>query len=638
MADRTIRDYVTAADAAIADPLRMRAVGGGSPRFVLYGSAFSICTQKLRMVLLEKGAGFAVRDMEILPPRMENTHPDYVRLRLQGVQGREMVHGFTGRSSVATEGVDPVAVPTLVDLDEGRVHVDALAIAGFLDRTCAGPELIPARLKREVDRACATADSLPQIAIMYGAHPDGDFRPKALREALAGAHDTKILKLMEGRSLSVGHPKLIAAYDAKIRKEAAGRHYVRDGTLMRDAVAEMVAGVAALDGQLKDGQDWLFDAFTLADIWWAATLYRMQWLGMGFAWEGGHPLNETPRPRVAAYLARLTARPSFREGVTGWPGFPVSEYVAAPQAKKPEAPQRATKRTVAAVEGHGRDIREESLTGAVLATMKGTQNPRARAVLNAFTRHLHAFLEEVQPTEAEWEWGIEFLTKTGHLSKGGRQEFILLSDVMGATARVDLINNRFPSGATENSVLGPFYVDPRPTFENGADISAGIKGAPMFFNARVLDTEGRPIAGARVDIWHADGDGGYDILMDGVEAAMRGLFRSDSQGRVWFTSILAESYPIPDDGTVGQLLHTARRNIMRPAHVHVRIEAPGYRRLTTMLFVDGDPYLDADPVFGVKQSLVVPFEKRDGQRAPDGKPVPQGAWCVDYDFVLARSS
>lgn len=257
-------------------------------------------------------------------------------------------------------------------------------------------------------------------------------------------------------------------------------------------------------------------------------------------------------------------------------------------------------------------------------------------MLNAFTKHLHAFLEEVQPSEAEWEWGIEFLTKTGHLSKGGRQEFILLSDVMGATARVDLMNNRRPTGATENSVLGPFYVEDRPAFENGADISGGIKGKPMFFNGRVLDTEGKPIPGARVDVWHADEDGGYDIINPDVEVAMRGLFRADAQGRFWFTSILPESYPIPDDGTVGQLLHTARRNIMRPAHVHVRVEAPGYGRLTTMLFLEGDPYLDADPVFGVKQSLVMPFEEKTDARAPDGKAMPSPCWCVDYDFVLAR--
>jgi hydroxyquinol 1,2-dioxygenase len=635
MADRTIQDLVAAADAAVADPGRRRVVGAGTPRFLLYGSAFSICTQKLRMVLLEKAATFGVRDLDILPPRMENNHPDYVRLRLRGLDGRPLAQGFTGRSSVATEGIDPVAVPTLVDLEEGRVVVDAVAIAAHLNAVCPGPDLLPARIRREVERACAAADALPQIAVMYGAHPEGDFRPRRLREALTGAHDARIMKLMEGRSLAVGQPKLTAAYDAKIRKEAAGRLYVRDPGLMRGAVAEMVAAVAALEAQLKEGQDWLFDGFTLADIWWAATLYRMRWLGMAFAWQGGHALNDAPRPRVAAYLDRLTARDSFRDGVTGWPGFPASEHVEA-AAPPPAEPPRPSGRRPAPVAGHGRDIREDTLTGAVLATMSGTQNPRARAVLNALTRHLHAFLEEVQPTEAEWEWGIDFLTRTGHLCKDGRQEFILLSDVLGATARVDLINNRFPSGATENSVLGPFYVDPRPAFENGADISGGIRGEPMFFSARVLDTEGRPVAGARVDVWHADGEGGYDVMMDGIEAAMRGLFRSDAQGRFWFRSIMTESYPIPDDGTVGQLLHTARRNIMRPAHVHVRIEAPGFRRLTTMLFVDGDPYLDADPVFGVKQSLVMPFTRRSGHRAPDGKPVPDGAWCVDYDFVLAR--
>lgn len=630
MAEKQISDYVAAADAVLTDPARMQS-RGREARFILYGSAFSICSQKVRMTLLEKGAGFLARDMEILPPRMENTHPDYVRLRLQGVQGREMVHSFTGRSSVVTEGIDPVAVPTLIDLEEGRVWLDSVSICTHIDRVTGGNALVPPKLRREVDIAVAKADALPQIAVMYGAHPDGDFRPHSFRDALVGAHDSKIVKLMEGRALSVGHPKLIAAYDAKIRKEAAARHYVRDPGLMRAAVTEMIGAVADLEGQLRDGQDWLLSEFTLADIYWAAALFRMQWLGMAFAWDGGHPLNKTERPKVAAYLKRLMARPSFRDGVTGWPGFPASDHASAKTPKPAPPTHRQTQ-----VEGHGRDIREESLTGAVLATINGTQNPRARQVLNAFTRHLHAFLEEVQPTEAEWEWGIEFLTKTGHLSTGGRQEFILLSDVMGATARVDLINNRFPSGATENSVLGPFYVEDRPAFENGSDISGGIKGDPMFFNARVLDTEGKPIPGARVDVWHADEDGGYDIINPNVDVAMRGLFRSDAQGRVWFTSVLPESYPIPDDGTVGQLLHTARRNIMRPAHVHVRIEAPGFRRLTTMLFVEGDPYLDADPVFGVKQSLVMPFEKRDDVRAPDGKAIPNGTWCVDYDFVLAR--
>jgi len=210
---------------------------------------------------------------------------------------------------------------------------------------------------------------------------------------------------------------------------------------------------------------------------------------------------------------------------------------------------------------------------------------------------------------------------------------------MGATARVDMINNRFPSGATENSVLGPFFVENRQSFENGADISGGIQGEPLFFNARVLDTDGQPIAGARVDIWHSDDDGSYDIMMPQLngQLAMRGLFRTDEHGRIWFRSIMPTSYPIPDDGTVGTLLKTANRSPMRPGHVHVRVESPGFRRLTTMLFIDGDPHLDSDPVFGVKQSLVMSFEKRSNLRAPDGKALPSPCYAVDYDFTLAKA-
>ncbi len=636
MAERTIRDYVAAANAQLTDPNRNRQIGTGAARFELYHAPLSICSQKVRATLAEKGAAFQSHDMRIMPPLNENFHPDYIRLRMQGAGGREMVSGFTGRSSVRSEGFDPAVVPTLVDLAEDRVLVDSAAICDHVNRVHeGGPDLIPASLKREILREIEIVDGLPQVALHYGAHPNGDFRPEWLSDELRGAHDAKILKLMEGRSLAVGHPKLTAAYDAKIRKEAAARQYIRSPDLMRKATAEVLSAIANLEETLEDKKLWLMgDSFTLADVMWAVTLFRLQWLGMGFTWQGGHALNGQRHDRVAAYAKRLFARPSVRMAIIDWPGLPRTEFVANLYAD--ESPQQAQSPRTKPVEGHGRDIREESLTAAVLATMKDTHNPRARTVLSAFTRHLHAFLEEVQPSEAEWEWGIDFLTRTGHLSKGGRQEFILLSDVMGATARVDLINNRFPSGATENSVLGPFYVENRPSFENGADISGGIKGEPMFFNARVLDTEGKPIPGARVDVWHADEDGGYDIINPDVEVAMRGLFRSDAQGRVWFQSILPESYPIPDDGTVGQLLHTARRNIMRPAHVHTRIEAQGFRRLTTMLFLEGDPYLDADPVFGVKQSLVMPFVQKTDARAPDGKAMPSPCYCVDYDFVLAR--
>ncbi|MGI9492457.1 MAG: dioxygenase [Geminicoccaceae bacterium] len=271
--------------------------------------------------------------------------------------------------------------------------------------------------------------------------------------------------------------------------------------------------------------------------------------------------------------------------------------------------------------------------------MKSARSPRVKKVLNAFTRHLHAFLEEVEPSEEEWEWAIDFLTRTGRLSTGGRQEFVLLSDVMGATARVDLINHRFPDGATENSVLGPFFVEDRPAVANGDDISGGIPGEPLVMSGRVLDIEGTPIGGARVDIWHSDDDGAYDVMMKDRDGhAMRGLFRTDAEGRFWFTSIMPTSYPIPDDGTIGQILKAANRSIMRPGHVHVRVDAPGFERLTTMVFIDGDPYLDSDPVFGVKDSLVRPFVRKSDLHLPDGQKAPSPCYAIEYDFVLARKT
>ncbi|MEM9012123.1 MAG: dioxygenase [Pseudomonadota bacterium] len=639
MAEASLSQMVAAANAPLLDPERNRQIGTGPARFELYHFALSVCSHKVRTVLAEKGASYRSHDIQILPPGMENYHPDYVRLRMQGGRGREFVAGYTGRSSTTTEGFDPCVVPTLVDLETEEVLVDSKQICAHIDRVWDGGErLLPANLTREIERELAIVDGTPHVAVLYGAHPEGDFRPEMLRQNMPGIHDYKIMKLMEGRSLAVGHPRLIAAYDAKIRKEASARAYVATPDLMRSATREILAVIAELDGRLADGRRWICgEAFTMADVQWAVSLFRLKWLGMGFAWEGGHKLNDEAHGHVAAYAGRLFERQSFRDAVIYWPGNPPSEYVSEFYAKTnghdpapmPERPPGA----------HGRDIREENLTGVVLDTMKGARTPRAQKVLNAFTRHLHAFLEEVEPTEEEWEQAIDFLTRTGHLCTGGRQEFVLLSDVMGATARVDMINHRWPDGATENSVLGPFFVEDRPAFPNGADISAGIKGEPLVVSGRILDLDGAPIGGARVDVWHSDDQGSYDIMMANVDgAAMRGLFRSDHDGRFWFTSILPTSYPIPSDGTVGELLRAADRSIIRPGHVHVRVEAPGYHRLTTMLFVDGDPYLDSDPVFGVKDSLVVPFEKRSDLRLPDGQRAPSPCYAVDYDFVLTRTA
>ncbi|MDE0533822.1 MAG: glutathione S-transferase C-terminal domain-containing protein [Albidovulum sp.] len=630
---------VAAANAPLSDPERNRKIGAGENLFELYHFGLSICSHKVRAVLAEKEASYVSHDIAILPPLMENYHPGYVRLRLHGGRGREFVNGYTGRSSISTEGFDPCVVPTLVDKSTGTVLVDSTAICDHVAASCeSGTDLLPHRSRRDIADEIAIVDRTPHVALLYGAHPEGDFRPAKIRQQMPRIHDYKIMKLMEGRSLAVGDPDLISAYDSKIIKEAAARSFVATPDMMRSAVAEALKIVGELETRLEDGRHWVCGGtYTMADVFWAVSLFRLKWLGMDFCWKGGHRLNDAPRNNVGAYAGRLFDRESFKTAVVEWPTNPPSEFVADHYPDQSEGTRDRKERRQLKPGEHGRDLREENLTSAVLETMKETRNPRARKILNAFTRHLHAFLEEVEPTEEEWEFAIDFLTRTGQMCKDGRQEFVLLSDVTGATARVDMINHRFLDGATENSVLGPFFIEDRPHFESGADISGGLRGEPLLVSIRVLDPQGNPVNGARVDIWHSDDDGSYDIMNPSVEGtALRGVFRSDHDGRVWFTSILPASYPIPDDGPVGELLNAANRSPMRPAHVHVRVTAPGFVRLTTMMFVEGDQYLDSDPVFGVKDSLIIPFRKRTGLRAPDGARVPDPCFHAEYEFVLSR--
>jgi hydroxyquinol 1,2-dioxygenase len=281
------------------------------------------------------------------------------------------------------------------------------------------------------------------------------------------------------------------------------------------------------------------------------------------------------------------------------------------------------------------DADEHAITEAVLRTFAGTPNPRTRQIFEALVRHLHAFVREVEPSEDEWRQGIAFLTRTGQLCTDTRQEFILLSDTLGVTMLVDALNRRHRADATENSVLGPFYRENRPTVANGADISGGLPGAPLFFEGHVVDPAGQPIAGALVDVWHADAQGHYDCDIPGrEEPAMRALFRTDGAGCFRFRSLMPASYPIPTDGTAGEMLRASKRSVMRPAHVHVRAEAPGYQRLTTTLFVAGDRYLVEDPVFGVKNTLVTAFERQGPGLAPDGTRLDEPFYVVRYTFRL----
>jgi hydroxyquinol 1,2-dioxygenase len=270
-----------------------------------------------------------------------------------------------------------------------------------------------------------------------------------------------------------------------------------------------------------------------------------------------------------------------------------------------------------------RDLADDRLTDAVRASFANAPSERLREVMDSLVRHLHGFVAEVVPSEAEWVAAIDFLTEAGHVTDDRRQEFILLSDVLGVSMLVIGLNHRVSATATESTVLGPFFVEGAPRYENGDDLANGAPGEPCRVSGRVLSTTGASIPGALIDVWQADEAGMYDVQYDGVDVARgRGRLVSDADGRFWFRTIRPTAYPIPTDGPVGRLLHSAERSAMRPAHIHFRIAAEGYRTLTTHVFASDDPFLDRDPVFGVKDSLVVSFDRTEEGIA------------LAYDFVL----
>lgn len=284
-----------------------------------------------------------------------------------------------------------------------------------------------------------------------------------------------------------------------------------------------------------------------------------------------------------------------------------------------------------------RNIDEHTLTDAVLARLHDAPDARTREVLGSLVRHLHGFLREVRPTEAEWMQGIEFLTATGHACSGQRQEFILLSDVLGASMLTVAMNQARPPGATEATVFGPFHVDDAPRLPDGADIAAGAPGEPLWADIEVVDLDGRPLAGAEVDVWQADADGLYDVQRAelGTVRRARGVFTADAAGRVRFRAVAPTPYPVPTDGPVGRLLRASGRHPWRPAHLHFRITAPGCGTLVTHLFREPDPYLDSDVVFGVRSSLVARFHTHaDGPR-PDGSAGDGPFHTLSHRFVLA---
>ena len=281
---------------------------------------------------------------------------------------------------------------------------------------------------------------------------------------------------------------------------------------------------------------------------------------------------------------------------------------------------------------------ETDLTQRVLEKVAAAPDPRFRAIMTSLVRHLHDFVRETKLTQAEWMTAIQFLTATGQKCDDRRQEFILLSDTLGVSMLVDAISHRMPKGATESTVLGPFYVQGAPELPNGTDIAAGESGVPTYVSGRVTDSSGHPIAGATLDVWQTDDNGFYDVQQPqrgGMR--MRGKFRTDAEGRYWFRTTKPVSYPLPTDGPVGQMLDRMGRHPYRPAHVHFIVSAPGYEAVTTHVFVAGDPYIDSDAVFGVKPSLVIDFREQGPGQTPDGGRSDRPFCSVEFDFGLKQS-
>jgi hydroxyquinol 1,2-dioxygenase len=282
--------------------------------------------------------------------------------------------------------------------------------------------------------------------------------------------------------------------------------------------------------------------------------------------------------------------------------------------------------------------REQDVTDRVVAGFEGAPSARYREVMQALVRHLHGFAREVRLTEREWQEAIDFLTRCGHITDDRRQEFILLSDVLGLSMLTVGINAPDDPRATEATVFGPFFVQGSPEIPIGGDVAGGASGQPCWVEGRVTDVDGTPVAGARIEVWEADEHGFYDVQRADGEVYGRAHLHTDDDGRYAFWCVRPAPYPIPDDGPVGDLLEAAGRGPMRPAHVHVMVTAPEYQTLVTHVFAAGDPYLASDAVFGVKDSLVVEIEDQPAGRGPHGR-VLEGPWSrFTFDISLQRST
>ena len=287
-----------------------------------------------------------------------------------------------------------------------------------------------------------------------------------------------------------------------------------------------------------------------------------------------------------------------------------------------------------------RNKTEDDITAEALQRFSQTRDPRLRQITLGLVRHLHAFVKEVELTEAEWFQAIEILTQAGKMCSDKRQEFILFSDTLGVSMVVDLIDHRKPEGATESTVFGPFHRLGAPEMPAGGNIARLDKtGTPTLVSGRVLDLDGQPIEGALLDVWQTQSNGLYDAQDEHPdELHMRGKFRSDAEGRYLIRTVLPVNYPIPSDGPVGAMLRATGRHPWRPAHIHFVVSADGYEPVTTHIFDRTDPYLQSDAVFAVKDSLICDFAKHE---KPDAEASRLGIagpfYTAEFDFHLKQA-
>ena len=284
----------------------------------------------------------------------------------------------------------------------------------------------------------------------------------------------------------------------------------------------------------------------------------------------------------------------------------------------------------------GRQFNEDNLTAEVVKRLGKTKNARHRQIMASAVKHLHAFAREVHLTEEEWFEGIKFLTAVGQKCDDKRQEFILLSDVLGLSMMIVALNHKTLPGATEATVLGPFFAHGAKEYGYGGDLRVGctVKGEDVWVSGRVVGTDGKPVPNAVLDIWQAKADGIYDVQEADAEFELRGRVKANSKGEYAFASYKPKFYSIPMDGPVGDLTRRTTGNHMRPAHMHAIVSAPGYQKVITHVFVDGDPYLDGDAVFAVKNSLIAKYKKMSDAEAKKVG-LPAGSFKLDFDFKLS---